>query len=151
MLARLVHHLSATAQALANCPDYVGHPRARITSVARTGPRHSTSHSRVSPGPEGWLIEQFYEDSKGECGLDDYQGRRWDGLHRHVALVMLAYSFLVHHRLAAPGAAAGGFPPSTPRLSLPAAHRCILVWLFQDLVFWLIATDQIKTFRPRRI
>jgi SRSO17 transposase len=42
-----------------------------------------------------WAIEQFYEDAKGECGLDDYQGRRWDGLHRHLALVMVAYSFLM--------------------------------------------------------
>jgi SRSO17 transposase len=24
-----------------------------------------------------WPIEQFYEDAKGECGLDHYQGRRW--------------------------------------------------------------------------
>ena len=109
--------------------------------------QHSTTHSLVTTGPEGWLIgerplpgergdakwyfstlpadtpparlialahqrwviEQFYEDAKGECGLDDYQGRRWDGLHRHVALSMLAYSFLVHHRLSDP--AAGGFPP----------------------------------------
>jgi SRSO17 transposase len=44
-----------------------------------------------------WAIEQFYEDAKGECGLGDFQGRRWDGLHRHLALVMVAYSFLMIH------------------------------------------------------
>jgi SRSO17 transposase len=44
-----------------------------------------------------WAIEQFYEDAKGECGLSDYQGRRWEGLHRHLALSMLAYSFLMVH------------------------------------------------------
>jgi SRSO17 transposase len=132
---------------------------------ATGAPRHSTSHSRVQTGPEGWLlaerplppaevteqtappaapeekkkqkrkkekeqdptkywfstlppetalerlvtlaharwvIEQFYEDAKGECGLDHYQGRRWDGLHRHLALVMLAYSFLMLQRLHLP-------------------------------------------------
>ena len=40
-----------------------------------------------------WPIEPCYEDAKGTCGLDDYHGPRWDGLHRHLALVMLAYSF----------------------------------------------------------
>jgi SRSO17 transposase len=56
-----------------------------------------------------WVIEQFYEDAKGECGLDHYQGRTWGGLHRHVALTMLAYSFLVSRRLAA--TRSGGFSP----------------------------------------
>lgn len=143
-------------------------------------PRHSTSHSRVQTGAEGWLlgtrplpgeegeakfyflhlpvdtslqrlvelahsrwpIEQFYEDSKGECGLDDYQGRRWDGFHRHLALVMLAYSYLAVQRLASPPSpvaagdglsplssttiAPGGASPD-PRVALPGsravAHR----------------------------
>jgi hypothetical protein len=44
-----------------------------------------------------WAIEQFYEDAKGECGLGDFQGRRWEGLHPHLALSMLAYSFLMLH------------------------------------------------------
>jgi len=26
-----------------------------------------------------WPVEQFYEDAKGECGLDHFQGRSWDG------------------------------------------------------------------------
>jgi hypothetical protein len=58
-----------------------------------------------------WPIEQFYEDAKGECGLDDYQGRRWDGLHRHLALVMLTYSFLATRRLDDQSPAPAGFPP----------------------------------------
>jgi SRSO17 transposase len=58
-----------------------------------------------------WVIEQFYEDAKGECGLDDFQGRRWEGLHRHLALVMLAYSFLALQRLQLPLPAGEAFPP----------------------------------------
>lgn len=51
-----------------------------------------------------WAIEQFYEDAKGECGLGDFQGRRWDGFHRHLALVMVAYSFLMLHSSVTAGA-----------------------------------------------
>jgi len=84
-----------------------------------------------------WPIEQFYEDAKGECGLDDYQGWRWDGLHRHLALVMLTYSFLARERWrptdpvgvsplwGAPivsGSASPGVPVAVPRRRV-MAHR----------------------------
>jgi SRSO17 transposase len=52
-----------------------------------------------------WPVEQFYEDAKGECGLDHFQGRSWEGLHRHLALVMLAYTFLMLQSLGQEGQA----------------------------------------------
>ena len=101
-----------------------------------------------------WTIEQFYEDAKGECGLCDYQGRRWEGLHRHLALSMLAYSFLMLHSSVTTGAGSSssgeGFSPSVRHTTLPAIHRQVLVWLLEDLVLWFVQTERIKTFRPRR-
>ncbi len=74
-----------------------------------------------------WPIEQFYEDGKQLCGLGDYQGRRWDGLHRHVALVMLSYSFLTLTRWQAKS-------DSTALPTLPEVHRQVLLALLTDLV-----------------
>jgi SRSO17 transposase len=73
-----------------------------------------------------WPIEQFYQDGKQLCGLGDFQGRRWDGLHRHVALVMLSYSFLALTRWQA---RLGATLPT-----LPEVHRQVLLALLTDLV-----------------
>jgi SRSO17 transposase len=40
-------------------------------------------------------VEQYHEAAKTELGWDQYQGRRWEGFHRHAITVMLSYSFLV--------------------------------------------------------
>jgi SRSO17 transposase len=61
-------------------------------------PADTSLHRLVEPARSRWPIEQFYEDAKSECSLDHDQGHRWDGLHRHLALVMLAYSFLACQR-----------------------------------------------------
>ena len=40
-------------------------------------------------------VEQYHEEAKTELGWDQYQGRRWQGFHRHAITVMLSDSFLV--------------------------------------------------------
>lgn len=81
-----------------------------------------------------WPIEQFYEDGKGEAGLDDCQGRRWDGFQRHLALVMLTYSFLLlqRHTTRPEGGLSPlsstivpGSPPPSPRLAVPRSDRLV--------------------------
>ncbi len=78
-------------------------------------PADTSLHRLVTLAHSRWLIEQFYEDGKGECGLDDYQGRRWDGFHRHLALVMLTYSFLMMQRHTASEPPDGGLSPLSRR------------------------------------
>ncbi len=41
-----------------------------------------------------WAIEETFQTSKREVGLDHYQVRRWDGWYRHITLAMLAHAFL---------------------------------------------------------
>jgi|HigsolmetaAR202D_1030399.scaffolds.fasta_scaffold16715_2 SRSO17 transposase len=85
-------------------------------------------------------IERFHQDAKTLLGWDQYQGRRWDGFHRHAVLVMLAYSFLVWiewqqraqrgnpgRRAFSPSAGspspiAGSDPSARARLAAPACH-----------------------------
>jgi SRSO17 transposase len=47
-----------------------------------------------------WVCEQAHQQLKEELGLDHFEGRSWQGLHRHVLMTMIAYAFLQHRRLA---------------------------------------------------
>jgi hypothetical protein len=46
-----------------------------------------------------FFIEHSFREAKSECGLADYQVRRWDAWHHHVALVMLGTLFLVKQKV----------------------------------------------------
>lgn len=50
-----------------------------------------------------WICEQAHQQMKEELGLDHFEGRSWQGLHRHALMTMIAYAFLQHRRLGHPG------------------------------------------------
>lgn len=45
-----------------------------------------------------WSIEASFEAAKQECGLDEYEVRRWEAWHRHITLALLAHAFRVAMR-----------------------------------------------------
>ena len=52
-----------------------------------------------------WAIEDSFETTKNELGLDHNESRSWHGWHRHVSLVMLAFAMMAairHHANQAP-------------------------------------------------
>jgi SRSO17 transposase len=48
-----------------------------------------------------WRVERCFEDEKGELGLDHYEGRKYQGLKRHLIITAVSHLFLakVHQEL----------------------------------------------------
>ena len=46
-----------------------------------------------------WICEQAHQQLKEKLGLDHFEGRSWQGLHRHALMTMIAYAFLQHRHL----------------------------------------------------
>jgi SRSO17 transposase len=62
-----------------------------------------------------WRVERCFEDQKSEIGLDQYEGRRYLGLKRHLIISAVSYLFLARVR-----EELRGEKPGTD--GLPAAH-----------------------------
>jgi SRSO17 transposase len=45
-----------------------------------------------------WRVERCFEDQKQEVGLDQWEGRHWLGLKRHLILTSVSYLFMVRVR-----------------------------------------------------
>ena len=43
-------------------------------------------------------VERAFEDGKSECGMADYQCRKWAAWHHHMALVMMTMLFMLKER-----------------------------------------------------
>jgi SRSO17 transposase len=62
-----------------------------------------------------WRVERCFEDQKSEIGLDQYEGRRYRGLKRHLILSCVSYLFLSRMRQEFGGEKSGAD-------GLPGAH-----------------------------
>jgi SRSO17 transposase len=76
-----------------------------------------------------WQIEQAFQAAKGECGLDHYEVRHWQGWYRHMTLAMLAYAVLaVLHARGEKNSRWTGAPQrprNTPSARTPALARMV--------------------------
>ena len=59
----------------------------------------ATRQTLVNVAGRRWEIETGFEATKGECGLDQYEVRRWQGWYRHITLALLAHAVLVTLRV----------------------------------------------------
>jgi SRSO17 transposase len=98
-------------------------------------------------------VEQYHEEAKTALGWDQYQGRRWDGFHRHALLVMLSYSFLVwlearsRGQRQGPGRPRAAFSPTPgPATPLAAGASAVSEWLRQTAIRELIALGLLEQY-----
>jgi SRSO17 transposase len=58
------------------------------------GPAETSLLGLVRVAGTRWVVEEGFEQAKGEVGLDHYEVRRWPGWYRHITLALLAHAFL---------------------------------------------------------
>ncbi len=54
----------------------------------------STLKTLVAVVGRRWAVESAFQMAKGECGLDHYEVRHWQGWYRHITLSTLALTVL---------------------------------------------------------
>ncbi|WP_328765009.1 IS701 family transposase [Streptomyces sp. NBC_00272] len=69
-------------------------------------PLETTVQELVRIAGTRWAIKECFQAAKNECGLDQYEVRRYVGWYRHITLAMLAHAFLARH--GTPGPRKGG-------------------------------------------
>ena len=62
-----------------------------------------------------WRVERCFQDQKQEVGLDQWEGRRWLGLQRHLILTCVSYLFLARVREQLRGEKSGAHRVPSPR------------------------------------
>ncbi|MBW2000579.1 MAG: IS701 family transposase [Deltaproteobacteria bacterium] len=70
------------------------------TKISLTNaPKHTTLKRLGWMQRQRYWVERTFEDAKSECGMADYQVRKWSAWHHHMALVMMAMLFMLSERI----------------------------------------------------
>ncbi|CAD6562988.1 hypothetical protein LMG24235_08230 [Paraburkholderia sabiae] len=75
-----------------------------------------TRQTLVNVAGRRWEIEVRFEAAKGECGLDQYEVRRWQGRCRHITLALPAHAVLAGLRAQAKKTPEGSMPFSVQEI-----------------------------------
>jgi SRSO17 transposase len=84
------------------------------------GPKETPVHELIRVAGRRWIIEECFEQAKGEVGLDEYEVRKWDGWHRHTTLSLLAHAYLAVVRSVAEHEEGAGKRGISKRVSTPS-------------------------------
>lgn len=69
-----------------------------VKFFASNAPPETPVQTMLLVGFSRWRVERCFEDQKSEIGLDQYEGRRYQGLKRHLILSCVSYLFLSRMR-----------------------------------------------------
>ncbi len=72
-----------------------------LTAYVVYAPQGSSLEACVQVAGTRWTVEQDFETTKGEVGLDQYEVRSWTGWYRHITLALWAQAILTVIRAAA--------------------------------------------------
>jgi SRSO17 transposase len=61
-------------------------------------PAETGTHQLAQMQGQRYWIERAFKDGKSESGMADYQARKWNSWHHHMALVAMAMLFMVAER-----------------------------------------------------
>jgi hypothetical protein len=75
-------------------------PRSPTIVIWRTRTARPPSPVACGSRRSRWHVEQYFQRSKDDLGLDHYEGRCWRGFHHHLVLAAIAYLFILTMYLA---------------------------------------------------
>ena len=99
-----------------------------------------------------WAIEQCFEETKGELGMDHYEVRKFRGWHHHMLTCMLAHFFLWHLKIRMGKKSAVYYAASLLPSTFVPVYKDFYLAISNIFYEFIIFDELVKSFsRPRMV